>query len=250
MGAALDSFVMILGSAGVVSLVLLAFCLITRYQNKSQKKPVYQRLPLLLPAIGFVITVMLITSVGITPMAQYKGENSHGISFESGDNNSFTLLDSQFYTHSLEVEGIYFLNTNQSIYIEILISLDGVIVETFAHNIPFSSMETPRIITDTTSLAPGKYDIRADFTRYEGGQPIVAWSSSVFLVFTQPRSEGYIEELIDWTSFQFTINILCIALFLGGLCVGTSQKRDGRSEPRRLEPRRKEQDREPAEYDW
>jgi hypothetical protein len=250
MGAALDSFVMIMGYAGIVTLSLLGFCLITRFSNKSGKLPVYQRLPLLLPAIGFVITVMLITGMGITPMAQYQGANSRSYSFESGDRISFTLKDNSFYAHSLEAEETCFLNFNESIYIEVTISQDGVIVETFTHSIQYSSVQTPVISTDTTSLSPGTYDIQVDFTRYEGGLPVEGWSSSLFMTFTQPLTVGYIEELVDWTSFQFTINISCIAIFLGGLCSGTSLNEDHRREPRRREPRRKEPERETSEYDW
>lgn len=250
MGAALDSFVMIVGYAGLVTLVLLAFCLISRYKNESEKLPVHQRLPLLLPAIGFVITVMVITSIGITPMAQYQGPNSHWFSFESGESTSFTLKDSSFYAHSLEAEGTYYLSVNESIYIELTISQQGVIVETFTHSIQYSSVQSPVISTDTTSLLPGVYDIQVDFTRYEGGLPVEGWSSTLFMTFSQPLTEGYIEELVNWTSFQFTINIFCIAIFLGGLCSGTSLKGDHSREPRWREPRRKEPERETSEYDW
>ena len=250
MGAALDSFVMIIGYAGLVTLVLLAYCLISRYKNESENLPVHQRLPLLLPAIGFVLTVMVITSIGITPMAQYQGTNSRWFSFESGDSNSFTLKDSPFYEHTLEIEGTYFLNVNESIYIEVIISQGGVVVETFTRSIQYSSEHNTLTSTDTTSIMPGTYEIQLEFTRYDGGQPITSWSSSIFMIFTQPLTEGYVEELVDWTSFQFTINILCIAIFLGGLCVGTSLKGDRRGEPRRREPRRLDREREPLEYDW
>ena len=245
MGAALDSFVMIFGYSGFVALILLVFCLFTRFRNDTGKLAVYQRMPLLLPAIGFVLTVIVINGSGILPMAQYQGTNQRSYYFESGQNTSFTLRDNEFYSHSLKVEGNYHLEFNESIHIDVSISLNGDLLETLHYNLQYTPGQNTITTDDTLPLNPGIYNVQVDFTRYLGGG-IDENQWDVSMAFSQPLVDGYIEELVDWSSYQFITNITCIGIFLAGLCIGSSQERG----PRREEPESEREWKPSSKYEY
>ena len=225
MGAALDSFVITVEYAGIVTIVLLALCLISRFRNNSGSLNVFQRMPLLLPALGFVITVMLVTSMGIAPMAQYQGVNSRQYYTQNGERTSFTLRDQEFYSHSLEVYGSYYLELNDSIYIDVFVSQSGILIDTLSLDIDYSSIQNTVTGRETITLDPGAYDVQVNFTRYDGGL-LEEDPGYIQITFSQPLIEGFTEEIVDWSSFQFAINISCILIILGGLCIGSSTKRE------------------------
>ena len=68
------------------------------------------------------------------------------------------------------------------------------LVDTVELDIQYSSIQSTVTDRETITLDPGTYDIQVNFT--------------------------------DWSSFQFAINISCILIILGGLCVGSSTKRE------------------------
>lgn len=225
MGAALDSFMITVEYAGIVTIVLLALCLISRFRNNSGSLNVFQRMPLLLPALGFVITVMLVASMGIIPMAQYQGVNSQQYYAENGEIFSFNQRDQEFYSHSFQVYSSYYLELNDSIYIDVFVSQDGILIDTLALDIEYSSIQDPVTGRVTIALNPGTYDVQVNFTRYYGGL-LEEDPGHVQITISQPLIEGFTEEIVDWSSFQFAINISCIMIILGGLCIGSSTKRE------------------------
>jgi len=227
MGAALDSFVITMGYAGIVAIVLLAYCLFSRHRNNSGNLNVFQRMPVLLPALGFVITVMLVASAGLTPMALYQGVNSRQFSTMSGEDTSFTMRDQLFYSTSLQIQGNFYLEYNDSIHFEITVSQDDIVIDTMNLDFLFSSMHSTVTIQESITVDPGTYDLQVNFTRYEAG---ILDEEEIWLQLTvsQPLIAGFIEEIVDWSSFQFAINISCILFLLGGIGIGSSAKRGPR----------------------
>ena len=140
MGVALDSFIVSMEYAGFVAILLLVYCLCSRHQNDSGNLNVFQRLPLLLPSVGFVITILIVANVGITPMGQYQGVNSRQFTTLSGETTTFTIRDQEFYTNSLEVYGSYSLGVNDSVHIDITVTQDSAYVDTLSLVVQYSSL--------------------------------------------------------------------------------------------------------------
>jgi hypothetical protein len=223
--------------AGIVAAVLLVISLFSRYRNDSGELRVHERMPLLFPAVGFIITIMIIASAGITPMAQYQGVNSSQFYAVSGDTRTFTIRNSGgVYTESLELSGRYYLQFNDSVHIDIFVSQDSTYVDTLSLDVLYSAMQTNVEGSESIPLAPGSYTLQVNFTRYEGGilqeDPEVA----IQMTISQPLIDGFNMELVDWGTYQFVTNIFCIVFILGGFCIGSSTKEGPRVRTEKKEP--------------
>jgi len=229
MGFALDSFLITMEYAGFVAIVLLIFCLFSRYTNNSGNLNVFQRLPLLLPAVGFVITILIVANMGITPMGQYQGVNSRQFYAGSGETMTFTIRDQEFYTNSLEVYGSYYLEVNDSIQIDITINQDGTYVDTLSLDVQYSSLHPTVWGEASIPLDPGYYSLQIDFEIYDNG---ILEENPGYLQISldQPLVVGFTREVVDWTTYQFATNIMCLVFFLGGLCIGSPTKREPRKD--------------------
>ncbi|MGY5859526.1 MAG: hypothetical protein RTU63_09155 [Candidatus Thorarchaeota archaeon] len=225
MGAALDSFVITVEFAGIVAIVLLAFCLVSRHRNNSGSLNVFQRLPVLLPALGFVITIILVANLGLTPMAQYQGVNSRLYYTESGQTTTFTLRDQFMYSESFMVSGSYqSLQFNDSIYIDAYILQDDSVIETLSFDVQYSVMDYTSSGEGSIALAPGQYTIQVNFTRYQAGV-LQEEPGSLQLTISQPLVEGFNTEILNWSSLQFAINVSIILVLLAGICIGSPTKK-------------------------
>ncbi len=229
MGVALDSFVLMMEYAGLVAIVLLIFCLFSRYTNNSGSLNVFQRLPLLLPAVGFVITMLIVANAGITPMGQYQGVNSIQLYANSGETMTFTIRDQEFYTNSLEVYGSYYLEVNDSIHINITVTQDSTYVDTLILDVQYSPLHQTVSGEARIPLDPGYYSLQITFTRYDAG--ILEEDPGYLQVaLDQPLVPGFTAEVVDWSTYQFAMNILSIVFILGGLCIGSPTKRAPRKD--------------------
>ncbi|TFG31343.1 hypothetical protein EU528_06535 [Candidatus Thorarchaeota archaeon] len=224
MGVAFDSFIITVEYAGIVAIVLLVFCLFSRHRNDSGNLNVIQRMPVLLPAIGFVITVLLVANLGIIPMAQYEGVNAIMPHTNSGYETTFTIRDQEFYTSNLEASATYFLEYNESVHVELSVYQNESLVDILSFDILYSSIDYMSSNEGDIALSPGTYDLQLNYTVYHHGI-VEGDPSGLQITISQPLVAGFTEEIVDWSSFQFGINIACILFILGGLCIGSPAKK-------------------------
>ena len=229
MGVALDSFIISMEYAGFVAIVLLVYCLCSRHQNDSDNLNVFQRLPLLLPAVGFVITILIVANTGITPMGQYQGVNSRQLTVVSGEITTFTIRDQEFYTRTLEVYGSYSLGVNDSVHIDITVTQDSTYIDTLSLDVQYSSLHPTVSGEASIPLDPGYYSLQINFTRYDAGI-LEEDPGHLQVSLDQPLVEGFTAEIVDWSTYQFATNILCFVFILGGLCIGSPTKRKPRED--------------------
>ncbi|MFW9844736.1 MAG: hypothetical protein ACFFEV_09180 [Candidatus Thorarchaeota archaeon] len=224
MGVALDSLVLTMEYAGVVAVILLIYCLCSRHQNNSSDLNVFQRLPLLLPALGFIFTIIIVTSYGFTPMGMYHGVNTDSGYRYSEYETNFTILDNDLYTESLEVSAAEMIDFNESIYVDVAIYQNESLVDIIQLYFEYSSTEYVAGDEDTIQLSPGTYLIQMNFTyNYQGIED--EGETSISFAISQPLVEGFTQELVDWSTYQFIINISCIGIFLAGICIGSPTKK-------------------------
>ncbi|MGY5880623.1 MAG: hypothetical protein RTV31_10250 [Candidatus Thorarchaeota archaeon] len=229
MGVALDSLVLTMEYAGIVAVILLIVCLYSRHTNNSGSLNVFQRMPVLLPAIAFIITVMIITSYGLTPMGQYQGINEeHGRRY-SGYETEFVILNQSWYTNNLDVYVGDQIDDNESIYVDVAVYQNDSLVDTLHLYFQYSSTDYEASDEVIIALAPGEYQLQMNFTyNYHGIED--EGLQSIQLTISQPLIEGFIDEIVDWGTYQFLINITCILMILGGLGIGSSMKKPKKEE--------------------
>ena len=145
MGVALDSFTLTMEYAGIVAIIILVGCLYSRYRNDSGSLNVFQRMPVLLPAIAFVVTIMIVASYGLTPMGQYQGVNEEQGRRESGYETDFVILNESWYTKNLEVYAGDQIDENESMLVDVAVYQNDSLVDTLHLSFQYSS-------TDYTTL--------------------------------------------------------------------------------------------------
>jgi len=226
MGVAIDSFVMVIETAGSVAILALIWSLITRLRTQPRKRGVFQRLPVLLPAILFIISMIIVGQLGILPMAEYKGTNYLNAAATSGEIFHFNVYESNIvYSEDVEMKLDMYLMPGESINNTIEFYLDGSLVDTIYVNL--TSIGVEYMVTDERilNLEPGQYIVRINHTFYENGIPEDTLSHWEDFTLSQAVRSSFVQEITTWSSLQFSLNIGCFFLLLGGFCLGTSKPR-------------------------
>ena len=232
MGVALDSFVITVEYAGFVAIVLLLYCLFTRHMNNSGTLGFFQRKFVLLPAIGFLVTIILVTNLAITPMAEYQGLNSTRSSWaNTGYETEFTLREQYMYSGYLRVsvrDNLYF---NESGHVEVFVFQNDTLNASASLDFQFIGEEPSNPYESYQAsaqcdivLEPGTYNVQVNYTVHFEGNPINE-ERSLDLTLSQPLVAGFITEIVDWSTYQFFLNIILLFLMLGGICLDIPTKK-------------------------
>ncbi len=236
MGVALDSFVITVEYAGIVAIVLLVYCLFTRHMNNSGTLGFFQRKFLLLPAIGFLVTIIIVTNLGITPMAEYQGLNSKRTDYaSSGYETSFTLREQFMYSENLEVTASTGLLYDESAHVDVAVFQNDSLIDMASFDFQYTGAEpiydpfepNPRFWVFGQCdivLEPGTYNVQVNFTIYFEGNPVEE-VGAIALTLSQPLVSGFINEIVDSSTYQFVLNIILLFLMLGGICLDIPSKK-------------------------
>jgi len=224
MGVALDSFILTMEYAGIVAIIFLIVCLYSRHTNDSGSLNVFQRMPVLLPAIAFIITIVIVTSYGLTSMGQYQGVNEEHGRRDSGYETDFIILNESWYTKNLEVYASDQIDENESMLVDVAVYQNESLVDTLHLYFQYSSIDYIDSDEKIITLEPGEYHLQMNFTyNYHGIED--EGQQSIQLTISQPLTEGFTKEIVDWATYQFIINITCILMIFCGLIIGSSTKK-------------------------
>lgn len=228
MGAAVDSFILVVGLAGIIALAFLIYSLFTRIKKGPGNRGVFQRMPLLLPSLAFIITIIIILQLGIAPIQDFKGYNS----------NNYYLFDNTEIRFNVYEPGIAYvevtdlnihctLDAGESVHTILDIYRSNDLIDTITVNLV--SSENQSIVSEerVLSLEPGNYLIKVGVTFYEQGVVVQSYNM-VRMTLTQETIETLNEELVEWSTYQFMINVGSFFFIIGGLCVGKEDKRERR----------------------
>jgi hypothetical protein len=224
MGAALDSFILIISIAGPISLLVLIWCLVTRLMRRPQERGLFQRFPVLLPSVLFVISVIVISQIGILPMAQDRGENYVETNVTSGDILEFEVYNSDIvYSEQFQLNLETFMVPGDSMNVTVSFFLEDHVIRSI--NVTLLASETEDFITEgrTLQLSSGFYVVQVNDTYFESGVPDVM-PHALDVTLWQPVKPSFIDETVRWSTIQFGLNVGCFFLILGGLCLGGPSK--------------------------
>lgn len=232
MGVALDSFVITIQYAGIVAIVLLVYCLFTRHMNNSGSLGFFQRKFILLPAIGFLVTILLVTNLAITPMAEYQGLNSIRSSYaNTGYETDFTMREQYMYSGNLRVSVSNNLYFDESGHVEIFVFQNDTLNANASLDFQFIGVEpsnpyeyyTASAQCDIT-LESGTYNVQVNYTIHFEGNPVEE-ERSIDLTLSQPLVSGFINEVVEWSTYQFFLNVSIVFLLLAGICLDFPTKK-------------------------
>ncbi|MFW9958001.1 MAG: hypothetical protein ACFFCT_08020 [Candidatus Odinarchaeota archaeon] len=226
MGVAIDSFVMAIEIAGSLAILALIWSLITRLRTQPRKRGVFQRLPVLLSAVVFIISIIIIGQLGILPIAEYKGTNQLNRYVTSGEILHFNVYESNIaYSENIEMRLDTYLMPSETINNTIEFYLGDSLTDMIYINLSSAGVENTVTEERILDLEPGLYIVRINHTFYEDGIPDDTLAHWERFTLTQAVKSSFIQELVSWSSLQFGLNIGCFFLLLGGFCVSGGSKR-------------------------
>lgn len=249
MGVATESFIIVVTWAGFVAIIFLMYSLVTRVRQQAGKRGIFQRMPFLLPAIAFAISIFIILQLGITPIQQYRGANTRQTYFTSDTEIRYNVYDSPIaYGQDTSLVVSSYLEPSQSVEVVINIYMASSLIDALTIQLVAGENESTIDAERVLNLDPGNYVIDAEATYYADAS-VADNYGDVYISFTQETLQSIFPELVQWSTFQFAINIGCFFFILGGICIG---KEEAKTTERRVDDydKKEETSGEYRSYEW
>jgi hypothetical protein len=218
MGAALNSLAILLGYAGTSAVVALVLILFWRMRTEKSKRNFIQRMPLLTPAIVFLIATLAVYNYVPLPINQFSQENTLYLQSHANYTESFTVQPfGSVYTDQIEISVSRYMNPGEYVHAEFRFYQDTTLVRT--RNIDLNASETPDVIeTDyLVALDPGAYTVQVNTSFYDNDVP----EEGVFTAYITQHMQNSVAELLNWSNYQFFLNVFTVVLIFSGLCIAT-----------------------------
>ena len=238
MGVAYDSLVQVVTIAGVAAIIFLIISFVSRYRTPPKERGLFKKMPLLLPAFAFISALLLSYMYVPFPISGYRGANTGEIRISYEPQATFYVYDAEaIYYSRIDIRVQQYLQTDYSLQVNVWIYESLTLVDTAILNLYPPS--TPRLVEDveSVSVSPGRYNITAECLFYVDGE-LEEDTPFVTVQLAQPTRPEMVEELVDWSSYQFFLNIGCIAFLMFGLCIGSEERTRRRVTEYDEEPRR------------
>ncbi|TFG12340.1 hypothetical protein EU537_09810 [Candidatus Thorarchaeota archaeon] len=224
LGAASESLTHVLIISGVIAFMVFIAGMVRERKRTDSPSGIFKRKPLLVPAIAFILTALLVMSFFPIPMSDYYGRNEIQENINGIETIDFTVYDSIFYSNTLDVTVAEILDFNESLHVE----LEGYANDTLTINSTFIINGTGGgpIITHhefSIPLQPGSYELITKVSWYEDGVEI-GGPTSVNVILSQPMASGMFNEVLQWQTYQFLLLVLSIFLLILGLYITTEKK--------------------------
>lgn len=236
MGAALDSFVILLETGGIVTAIVIALALWRSVLGGNFKTSLIRRKPLLVPSIVFIITILVVSATMPLPMSVYQGPNQ--IRDEETMSAQFQVFEAEVYESDIEFRVSRQMASFERVEAYANFSQEGLVVRSLFINMTSDSLDENYGVTLSISLDPGLYHVNVITNFYFND--ILQDSAHVSILVHQPVTLAFIPELTEWGTIQFILGFLFLFLFLGGLCIGREDKTRRSTESIDQEPPRDE----------
>ncbi len=236
LGAASDSILDVIVTAGVVAFLVFVFGLVVEGKNESPRPRMFKKKPLLFPALGFVVVALLMVTLVPIPMSQYQGDNSTQFDLLGEETIGFNLHGGGFYQKNIVVGATYNLKTYEALEIQLDIYSNGVLTKSADLNLTgFSSQGSDIQGEVSVPLEPGQYQITLRRVFYYDGTPR-APSTLTHCTIEQPLKSGMFNEELTWSSYMFILEVGCFFLLIAGICGAREDKERIRREETDQEP--------------
>jgi hypothetical protein len=226
----------VLGYGFVVTLVVMVFAILLITRRGDLRTSLILKKPLLVPAIAFIVTILIVMAAVPLPMSVYHGANQRQ-TYESYSGR-FQVYDSIAYEEDLHLQlSSNDLNAEEWIGVYANFSQEGVVVLSLFANLSDSSLENNTLTRDI-SLNPGVYDVEIDNMLFAGGNPDEP--TFIGIILYQSLELSFLPQITEWSSYQLLLGFGSLFLLLGGICIGGEEKTRRSAEKIDQEPPRDE----------
>ena len=223
-GAALDSLILLLEIAIVMTIVAIALVIWRGLLSGHLRKSIFWRKPLLLPSLVFVITLFVAMTYVQHPMSAYHGSNQ--LNSTTPYSGSFRVYGPEAYESNVQIRVARSLEPSERMEINATFSLEGENAGSTFMNITEEDLDFNGGVTRRISLAPGLYHLEVNLAFFdEGGQQDGFY---VRFLANQAVNSEFVPELVQWSTYRFTLFFVCFFFVLGGICIDRGDPRKER----------------------
>ncbi|MHA1909547.1 MAG: hypothetical protein ACW98Y_19770 [Candidatus Thorarchaeota archaeon] len=216
-GEAIQSFIQVLTVSGAAVIVSLIISLARRFSSNNSKKGK----PVLLAAVIFIISAILVIQVNQLPISPYQGPNALVARISSTRTFHYTVYGGDLYTEYIEVSASVVLDELERVDV-IIEFLQGEVVNTSTTMYLTLGQGAPRSVSSETffEIIPDIYDIRISYHTYYNGTLSDQWKS-INVVLGQAVMPGHLEELVVWDTMRFILIVISILILIAGVIIDT-----------------------------
>lgn len=223
-GAAIDSLILILEIAVIMTIVVMALLVWRGVLSGNLRKGIFWRKPLLLPALVFSITLIIAMVYVPHPISAYKGPNQ--INNHAPYTGTFSVYDPGAYEAEVQIRIARVLLSNERLEVHVEFAQDGNIVGTLFMNLTDDDFDMYEGVTRSIIVSPGRYDLIINGTHYIDDDSQVVEFLDFYV--NQALTSIFINELAVWSTIRFVIGFGCFFLVLGGVCIDRGDARKER----------------------
>ncbi|MGY5875184.1 MAG: hypothetical protein RTU30_05520 [Candidatus Thorarchaeota archaeon] len=223
-GIASDSFVMIIGYAGFIAIIVTLIAVSKQKLSDSEKPGLVRRKPLLIPSLAFVIVAVLVMQLGVVPISAYRGLNEKNVSFRNSETTNLSIYDGEPYLDSITIKVVRYLEPTESMIIHFRAFQDNTLIQSADLNLFPAAGDVAAEIEENIDLDPGSYVVNLSYSLYRDNvlQEADIWGQiSIF----QRLNPEFALELNTWANYQFVLIVGSIFLLLGGICIGKEERK-------------------------
>ncbi len=122
-----------------------------------------------------------------------------------------------------------YLEPGESVDVNLKFYLQGNLTDTVQVGLVAEDNESMIQEQRIVSLNPGLYIAGVEIIYYNNGD-VEENSNGVDVTLSQEMAPSLLPELLQWSTYQFMINVGCFFFLLGGICVDKQDLRERRTE--------------------
>ena len=215
-GAALESFVMLLQIGFIITLAVMIIAVWSGILSGNFKRSIIQRRPLLVPSLVFTITIIAAMIYVPYPMSTYHGTNQ--LLGTTPFTGTYRVYEPGIYDAAVQIRISTNLDPNERLELEADFFQNNIVVGSLVVNLVDSDIDAYGSATRNILLPPGVYHITINATYFLDDVP--QENHYISFLIHQPVPSINIPELTDWSTFRFFLEVGCFILVIAGICIG------------------------------
>ncbi|TFF91853.1 hypothetical protein EU545_02760 [Candidatus Thorarchaeota archaeon] len=209
---AADSMLQVVTVSGLIALIVVVIVLVLSRGLHIVENRFLRRKPLLVFAMVFMISAVIVGTLAPLPISDYHGPNTRSFSLFEPTNESFVMYEPELYRGWVDITAEVTLEANERVDVDVHVLDESGIVENTTIILNSSTSK----VTRTVSAAAGQYQMAFDFVVYQDGE-IIETEKYISITISQPVAEGHLEELVEWDTYRFLVGGVIFTLILVGM---------------------------------
>lgn len=218
MGAALTSLGIVFGYAGISAVVVLVLILVSRRNTERRNRNLIQRIPLLVPAITFLVVSLMVYNYVPLPINEFSRTNTLYFAGQANYTEAYAVEPpGGVFLEDVQLNMYRYLSDGEFMRAEFRFYQGTTLVATEIVELNGTGVGTTQEVHELIDLDPGSYTVQVNTTFYNYGVP----QDDILEAYITQLKADSVSELLNWSNYQFFLNIFTVVFLFGSFCIAT-----------------------------